>query len=292
MRPVSLKQNVLKNPLNLILGRESHVRILRVFSMDFDGPLSTSDIAKHSGLKIQHVRRSLVQLEKIGILSPAGQGSRMFYQLRDEEPLLASLIAVFKAEKNRFDSLIDEIQQVIKDQKMPPISVWVQSFPEKFGEEMVLGIRYKDAGSYLYDLQRSLSSVESTFEQPIEIELFTGLKKDIDKINIKQLIFGIPPVFKPAVRSGKTHADHDQESLERGKIIAEKILVEPKLIKKALAYIEKNMQLNPGLNKTYEEWKEILTTYSRMRLAKFLSSNTQRSIRLRQSNPFSAILAD
>jgi hypothetical protein len=43
-------------------------------------------------------------------------------------------------------------------------------------------------------------------------------------------------------------------------------------------------------NKDIEEWRDILETYSIRRLSRFLISTSERANRLRQSNPFFAVL--
>ena len=43
-------------------------------------------------------------------------------------------------------------------------------------------------------------------------------------------------------------------------------------------------------SKDIKEWSDILDMYSVQRLSRFLASSSDRAIRLRQSNPFMAIL--
>jgi hypothetical protein len=43
-------------------------------------------------------------------------------------------------------------------------------------------------------------------------------------------------------------------------------------------------------NKDIDEWRDILETYSIRRLSQFLISTSERANRLRQSNPFFAVL--
>jgi hypothetical protein len=60
---------------------------------------------------------------------------------------------------------------------------------------------------------------------------------------------------------------------------------------RAKAHIDRLLKEDPGTaTKDLTEWRDILDLYSPQRLSMFLTSSSERANRLRQSNPFFAIL--
>ena len=63
------------------------------------------------------------------------------------------------------------------------------------------------------------------------------------------------------------------------------------LVRRAKERVQRMLRKDHGTaTKDIEEWRDILGSYSIRRLSQFLISTTQRANRLRQSNPFFAIL--
>ena len=63
------------------------------------------------------------------------------------------------------------------------------------------------------------------------------------------------------------------------------------LISRAREHIDQMLKTDRGLaTGDIKEWKNILNTYSVPRLTNFITSSSERAARLRQSNPFFAIL--
>jgi Fic family protein len=74
MRPIASDQNSLRNPLNELLGAESHVRLLRVLANEVDGPLTAPNAAELAGLTIPGAHKALKRLLKSGFVVRVGGG--------------------------------------------------------------------------------------------------------------------------------------------------------------------------------------------------------------------------
>ena len=62
-------------------------------------------------------------------------------------------------------------------------------------------------------------------------------------------------------------------------------------MRRAKEHAQRMLKKDHGLaNKDIEEWRDILESYSIRRLSRFLISTSERANRLRQSNPFFAVL--
>jgi hypothetical protein len=65
------------------------------------------------------------------------------------------------------------------------------------------------------------------------------------------------------------------------------------LVRRAKDHIDRLLKENHGAAaKDLLEWRNILDTYSIRRLVQFLTSPSERAYRLRQSNPFFAVLSE
>ena len=56
VRPIALKQNQLRYPLNDILGTHAHVRLLRIMILFIDNYISVLEISKHTGNYCQYFK--------------------------------------------------------------------------------------------------------------------------------------------------------------------------------------------------------------------------------------------
>ena len=111
MRPVVFYQNSLRYPLNELLGKEAHVRILRVLANDVDGPISAPNAAERTGLTIPGTHQALKRLLQSGFLVRVGEGRRHLYELNRSDKLIKALLRLFQAEKNRYEALLNSIKK-------------------------------------------------------------------------------------------------------------------------------------------------------------------------------------
>jgi len=297
MRPISKWQNIIQYPLNVLLGSEAQVRILRVLSDDLEGPLTAPDIAERTGLTIPGTRKALNRLVHSGFLDRVGGGRRHQYALMYSNPLMNSTIAMFQAERGRYNELLQSLKKGANRLSPPPYSIWILNYPVNIETPLEIGILHSSEhlSESVRNLRQDYLALEKKFDITIEIHGYT--RADLPDIVEENLILlgGIPPgTDSPTTKSpaGKqTHKEMDLRSLERCRVLVSMIKEDRSLIRRARNHLDRLIEDNQGLaTGDLREWSEIMKSYSVHRLLKFLTSNTPRAFRLRQSCPLFAVL--
>jgi hypothetical protein len=139
MRPIAIKQTELRTPLNQILGRESHVRMLRVLS-EVAEPLLPSQLAPRAGLDLSGLRRSLGNLLATGIVARVDRKGRV--GIVATHPLAKLISSLFKEERKPFERCLEELCAAANS--VPEWApVWIEgSFAldrHRFGEPIEVG---------------------------------------------------------------------------------------------------------------------------------------------------------
>jgi len=294
MRPIVSEQNPLRYPLNELLGTQAHVRLLRVMINEVDGPLTASDAAKRAGLTLPGAQKALKKLFRSGFISRVGGGRKHQYEVRSSDRLMQVVIDLFQAEKDRYEQLVTAIKKEIKNLIPPPRAVWIGSFPEELDTPLTIGLLHetRHLTNCVRKLRTQLNQVESVFDLTIEIEGYT--QADISDLSFegKTPLYGVLPLPNSHIRKqAMTHREKDQNLLRLSRKIAEAIEQDASIVRRALEYIDRLSKEDQGMaNKDIKEWRDILEMYSIQRLSRFLVSTSKRADRLRQSNPFFAIL--
>ena len=81
MRPISIEQNSFRYPLNIIFGTEAQIRLLRVMTMEVNGPISIVDAAERADLTPLGARKAMKRLTSAGIVRAVGGGRKHQYEL-------------------------------------------------------------------------------------------------------------------------------------------------------------------------------------------------------------------
>ena len=297
MRPIVSVQNILRNPLNEILGTKAHVRLLRILANEVEGPLSLPDVSERAGLTIPGAHKAIKRLIQSGFVDRVGGGRKHQYELRRSDPLVREVMRLFRSEKERYGALLNALKDKIE--KMVPYAraAWIKDFPSEFGNPLIIGILHetKRLAYYMQQLRKQLYSVERDFDLIIEINGYT--KADLPDMKTDDVtpLYGVLPFqdnfSRKIYASPLTHAVKDQQALELSCRLAEAIELDTSLVRRAKNYVQQLLKRNHGsATKDIEEWRDILESYSTQRLSRFLTSDSQRANRLRQSNPFFAIL--
>ncbi|MDY6986768.1 MAG: winged helix-turn-helix domain-containing protein [Thermodesulfobacteriota bacterium] len=297
MRPIVSKQNPLRYPLNELLGTQAHVRLLRVMANEVDGPLSASDVAKRAGLTVPGAQKALGRLYKSGFISRVGGGRKHQYEIRRSDRLMQITLALFQAEKDRYDQLLMAIKREIKNLKPHPQAAWIQTFPKVVGEALTLGLLHETPHltNGIRQLRTKLNQVEKDFDLTIELEGYT--KADLFDLELEDmtLLYGV--MFTPESATGQrkrnplTHREKNRQLLALCRKLAKAIEQDTSLIRRAKDYIDRLLEEDRGTaTRDLAEWRDILDMYSVQRLSRFLTSSSERAERLRQSNPFFAVL--
>ena len=88
-----------------------------------------------------------------------------------------------------------------------------------------------------------------------------------------------------------THTEKDRQLKELSRKLAKAIEQDASLLKRAKEHVDRLLKKNQGTaTRDIMEWRDILKMYSIQRLTRFLVSSGERANRLRQSNPFFAVL--
>ena len=297
MRPIVSDQNSLQNPLNELLGTESHVRLLRVLANEVDGPLTAPNAAKLAGLTIPGAHKALKRLLKSGFVVRVGGGRTHQYELRRAEALVKAVVKLYQSEKERYEDLLGAIKDQIE--KLTPYAraVWIQDFPDEFGDPMITGVLHetKCLANYIHRLQKRLYQIEHNFDLTIEVNGYTIADFPNLKADQVTLLYGVIPFPDRNRREldtkTLTHEEKDQRIMELSRRLSEAIENDTSLVRKAKEHIQRMLKSEQGsATKEIEEWRDILESYSIRRLSQFLISTSERANRLRQSNPIFAIL--
>jgi predicted transcriptional regulator len=298
MRPIASEQDPLRYPLNEIFGTQAHVRVLRVMAVEVDGPLTASDIAKHTGLTVPGAQKALGKLSRTGFISRVGGGRKHQYEIRRSDQLMQSAIELFQSEKNRYERLLSAIKNEIKNLTPPPHAVWIQANPREIDEPLMLGLLHESF--YLTkcanDLRTGLDGVEKDFDLTIELEGYT--KADIPDLELDSItiLYGVVPnrptghTRQRAIKT-MTHRQKDSQLKLMSRNLADIIQQDASIVRRAKDHIDRLLMEDQGTAAgDLMEWRNILDSYSIQRLVRFVTSSSERAKRLRQSNPFFAVL--
>ena len=297
----------MRSPLNLILGTEANVRLLRVLTV-LGTPMSQADAAKSAGLNPSGAGRSLAALEEIGIVEYVGAEGRKLVSLRGAHPLANAIRDLFAAERSWFESLVARMQEVAKQLPGPPKAVWIEG-PVVTGDDTIA-----DAiGLGVLAMAKELPEVMAALEGPIDrwsddldvtveprgltmadLEALSG--PEMDRLQMVVPLLGPPPLvlagrWKVVTVKRRTHADLDAEALRRSGDVVERLKADPGLVARALVALRARISVaSGGEKKELREWERILTSMSLPRLRRFLVDPGERATRLRQTLPFDWVM--
>jgi len=297
MRPIVSEQDPLRYPLNELFGTRAHVRLLRVMANEVDGPLTVSDVAKRAGLTVPGAQKALGRLFRAGFISRVGGGRKHQYAIRCPDRLMQIALELFQAEKDRYEQLFTTIKKEIKTLVPHPHAAWVQSFSQKIGEPLTIGLLHetRHLTNCVRQLRTKLNQVENDFDLTIELEGYT--KADIFDLNLDNItaLYGIMPtpdrLPQQQIKTPLTHREKDRRTHVLSRKLAKAIEQDPSLLLRAKDHIDQLLKEDQGMaTRDLMEWRDILDKYSIQRLSRFFISSSERANRLRQSNPFFAVV--
>lgn len=290
MRPIAIEQNVIRYPLNELLGTPANVRLMRVLAEEVIGPIGTSEAAERTGLTLAGARRALVRLAKTGFVQRVGGGRSQRYVLRESDPITNTIRELFRNESKRYRVLRTQARKALEN--LPEIqAAWIDSPPTQVGKPLQIGI-LSDSRSLAYlgdQVRKRLAEIEREFDVTIEIRTFSRADAPEDFLDGAELLAGY--IDTGVSSSDRTHAERDERAARFSSAIAEILDSDPSLIRRASRYLEFLLEDSQGsASHDLREWHDILTRYSTQRIKDFLVAETPRAKRLRQSSPFFAVL--
>jgi predicted nucleotidyltransferase len=118
------QQSTQRYPLTPILGTDVGVRLVRELARH-GGLLSAPDLIRRTALAKASVARGLDGLVQAGIVATAGTGRSVLYRLRPDHPLAAPLSALFAAEEERFQTILDSIRTAAQSAAPGLMALWL-----------------------------------------------------------------------------------------------------------------------------------------------------------------------
>jgi len=207
------------------------------------------------------------------------------------------ILELFQAEKDRYEQLVTAIKKEIKNLTPHPHAAWIQAFPKEIGEPLTLGLLHetRHLTNCVRQLRTKLNQMENDFDLTIELEGYT--KADISDLKFGDFtaLYGVMPLpDSPArhqIKNPLTHRKKDQRLHVLSSKLAKAIEQDTSLLRRAKEHIDRLLKEDQGTaTRDLIEWRNILDMYSIQRLSRFFTSSSERANRLRQSNPFFAIL--
>jgi CRP-like cAMP-binding protein len=267
---------------------------------EVEGPLTAADVAKRAGLTVPGAQKALGKLLRSGFVSRVGGGRKHQYEIRRQDRLMQIAIELFQAEKNRYEQLLAAIRKEINNLAPPPQAVWIQAAPREIDEPLIVGFFHKSLHltKFVHQLRARLHRVEKDFDLTIELEGYT--KADISDLEFGGItvLYGVMPQTSsyPVQRQTKKslmHLEKDRHLKMLSQKLAGVLEKDASLVRRAKDHIDRLLKGDQGAAAgDLMEWRNILDTYSIQRLTRFFTSSSERANRLRQSNPFFAILND
>lgn len=282
--------NFIMTPLDFMLGSEGKVSLLRVMSLDGSRPISTSRLAKRAGLTPAGARKALGQLVQTGLVRTIGSGRSVAYEIREDEPLSNAVKMIFEKEQSRSNAFFDSLRRTLK--AIPEIlSAWIEEIPEGPGQELnvVVIVPARNVPEIGQELRTRLYSVEKQYDCLIEIEVLTKADNPERAPDATPLVGTMEARVR---KSPRTQSAREERDLKLSKEIAKVLKQNPSLIQSTIRHLDRQLEEGVGTAANdLSEWRMILCTYSIERLQQFMASNSTRAKRLRQSNPFWAVLS-
>ena len=289
---ISTKRSTIRYPLDLILGSEAHVRILRVLIYETDTPLSVSNIAKLAGLTTAGVRKALGRLLESGLIERIGQGQTVQYGLRKREPVVQVLRLLFEREHERYESFVSSIKKTLSGLREVR-KAWIERPPTNTRGPIEINVVTEvNAIEWIGEELRSrLVGLEKELDLVIEVALFTQADAPLPGPDTV-LLCSMEVDQKPGIRHPVlTHDQMEKRSLLFAQGIAELIKSDPSLVTRAKHHLNRLIHDDQGnAVSDIAEWRQLLETYSTDRIRDLLVAQNSRANRLRQSSPFLAVL--
>jgi DNA-binding transcriptional ArsR family regulator len=288
-------------PLDSLLGRVSHVRILRVLA-EWGTPLPAIELAKATELDLSGVGRAIDRLAQLGVVRLLGVGRGRVVELSSTHSFTPALRTLFQAERERRQQLLATLRDLMDTLQPPPRAAWIEgphaSGKDRADDALRIGVLTGVRERHLLEghLTERLREVTRRFDLTIDLvirtraDLETLSQPQIDSLRAATLLYGVLPLAPksegaqdPAPR---THAHLDQQSREHGGRLAKAILADPRLVERAQQWVAARMpKASEAERHELREWEEILT-WPPHRLSAFLRDGGERATRLRQTSPF------
>jgi predicted nucleotidyltransferase len=214
MRAPQLRQSHARFPLSALLGDSGNLRVLRAL-LSYEGPLSTVQLARETGLSRQAVRWILERLVAQRVVQAMGTARTRLFAAVDTAPFISALKSLFAAESANWEALHTSLRDLLE--AFPDIrSAWLygsvarrEDTPESDLDLAVI-LSNRDSEIHLRDELESLGerfsvhvslvalTAEDIRNRPEQDPWWTGLERDA------QVLKGLSPSQERARASERT----------------------------------------------------------------------------------------
>jgi DNA-binding transcriptional ArsR family regulator len=179
MRTPNTPESFLRYPTSTLLATPGSVRVLREV-VGSHAPVAVSAIASRSGLTSQTVRNALAALKRGGIVEGLGEGRSRLYRADVGHPLYLALGSLFRAEEERFDTVMEALEMAVSSLTPAPLGAWIYGSVAR-GEDAADG-----------DLEIALVAADQDVETPVDrLREMVGPIQDVQKVWIS--VVGLSP---------------------------------------------------------------------------------------------------
>jgi hypothetical protein len=218
-------------------------------------------------------------------------------------------VNLFSTETQHFKDLLDTMRLIMYNLKEQPQSAWIfgrtAEGKDEYGDPVQIAVlgKLKTVDSLTGEFREKLiqDKVESNFDVTIDIRGVTVADLETKPTLTEEgmiHLWGIDPKEylnpqRDESDSVKSHKDHDERSLKESKIWTELLKSNPEIIPRTLSFLDKQFDKTPtGEKLELLQWKNLLENSSFQRLKKFMESDSEKAVRLRQSLPFWQVLTE
>ena len=302
MRPPTRLQDPLETPLNVILGSEGCVRVLRVLTAS-ETAMGRSEVARKAELYPTGVRQVIEKLADLGLVDCVGSGRNKVVSLRDRHPLAGPLRSLFNDERKLYSDIIRTARNAFSHQTLPVKAVWIENHAVRSPGMIDIGILGPLTGinSVVQLVEEELRRIEHDTASHFVIhgytdaDLHTASTEQIRRLEQVTLLYGWIPLRWTMQGGGpiRTHQDLRERARQVSTRLARLLSSDPSLIGRAIDWIDKR-QNSASVHEQHAlaEWRSMLTELSTKQVQSFLMEKSERADRLRQSLPFVEVLTD
>ncbi|MCC5927396.1 MAG: hypothetical protein JJU41_12635 [Bacteroidetes bacterium] len=308
MKLTDRQNSALRHPITSILGSKGHIEVIRAMVMS-GNPISHSELLDRTSISRQGVYDIAGRLLETGVIEHVGVGRGQLLELRKEFPLTQVIKDLFVAEAERFENILGELRSIISSLEEQPDSAWIfgtaARFADSYGDPIQIALvgKLRSVDTVVNTLREFivLNQIEKRFDLTLDVVGLTmadlEVKPDYFTNEIIHL-WGISPkdlMSTDEDRAGKitSHQQFDKRSYIYAKAWTALLRAHPSIIPKTILFLNKEIdQTTTGEKKELMEWKNLLENSSFQRLKKVIESDSEKSVRLRQSMPFWNVLRE
>jgi DNA-binding transcriptional ArsR family regulator len=124
MRTPNVPESFLRYPTSTLLATPGSMRVLREL-VEAEEPIAVSVMAERTRLSAQTVRNALAGLRHGGMVEQLGEGRSRLYRADVGHPLYLPLGSLFRAEAERFATVMEALEASIERLVPAPLGAWI-----------------------------------------------------------------------------------------------------------------------------------------------------------------------